>query len=201
MAPPNRCRRYEAASRRRSCPAGAGRERSPGSRSSSRPCGATAPRPRPGTLRDAAAVEVESRPREPEHAGRDRATRHARDSLELRQHAGLVQPPQRAGVEEHRPVAATRQAEGVPGSAVAAIHSRPPQDRRPSRSSLLPCRALPSSHVFAPEVECPRGRRSSWVVTPLWVDRSCGIGLADAEPLIGALREASAETRLALFRR
>ena len=65
-------------------------------------------------LGDAGGVEGELRPREREHARRDRATGDAGDTLELRQVRGLVEPPERPDVEEHGAIAAAREAEGSP---------------------------------------------------------------------------------------
>ena len=52
---------------------------------------------------------------ERQHAGGDRPAGNARNALEPRQLAGFVEPPQRADVEEHRAIAAAREAEGSPG--------------------------------------------------------------------------------------
>ena len=64
---------------------------------------------------DAGAVEVEARPAVCERSGGDRPAGHARDAVELRQEAELVQPPERARVEEHRAVAAAGEAESNTG--------------------------------------------------------------------------------------
>ena len=45
----------------------------------------------------------------------DRASRDARHPVEPAEEAELVQAPEGAQVEEHRPVAAAREAEGDPG--------------------------------------------------------------------------------------
>ena len=62
-------------------------------------------------LGDAAVVEGELRPGEPEHTGRDRAAGNAGHALEPRQVASLVEPPESADMEEHRAVAAARETE------------------------------------------------------------------------------------------
>src|ERR1700722_6657086 len=49
---------------------------------------------------------------QPKRRSGDRTTRDARYAVELGQVAELVQPPKSAYVEEHRPVAAARQAQG-----------------------------------------------------------------------------------------
>ena len=46
-----------------------------------------------------------------QHAGRDRAARHARNPLEARQLAAVVQPPDRTDVEKHRAISAAGQTE------------------------------------------------------------------------------------------
>jgi hypothetical protein len=51
---------------------------------------------------DARAVELELAPLEREHAGCDRAARHARDDRELLQPAGIVETPHRTEVEQRR---------------------------------------------------------------------------------------------------
>src|SRR5262249_61753020 len=60
-------------------------------------------------------VELEVLPGEREHARGDRAAGHAGDARELLQVAELVEAPQRARVEQHRPEAAARQAQRYAG--------------------------------------------------------------------------------------
>ena len=74
-------------------------------------------------------VEVERGPGQRERAGGDRAARDARDAVEARQPAGLVQPPQRAEVEQHRPVAAAGEAQRDAVGRLVRAHGRNPKRR------------------------------------------------------------------------
>ena len=64
--------------------------------------------------RDALIVELEPVPEQPQDPGGDRAAGDTRDPVEAGEDACLVQPPEHADVEEHRPVAAAGEAERRP---------------------------------------------------------------------------------------
>ena len=60
-------------------------------------------------------------PDETQVPGRYRAAGHARHALQLFQKTQLVEPDQSAGMEEHRPVAATGESKGYPFSQLARL--------------------------------------------------------------------------------
>ena len=58
------------------------------------------------------ALKREARPGQSQRCGRDRAPRDARDAGDVSEDAGLVETPEGSEVEDHGPVAASRQTEG-----------------------------------------------------------------------------------------
>jgi hypothetical protein len=63
---------------------------------------------------DAAGLELEPVPRQPEHARGDRSTRNARHASDRLEVPELVEADDPAEVEQHRAIATSRQTEGDP---------------------------------------------------------------------------------------
>ena len=118
------------------------------------------------------AVEHELRPVHAEHPCGDRPARHARDAVEPRQ-AQLVEP-ERAGVEQHRPVAAARQAERRPGLEALRLVVAPV-----SPAGAASCR--PVSGIAPP----PRSLDSAW---------------SDTKPILSVARAAGAPVPMSVGR-
>ena len=112
------------------------------------------------SLGDAGPVESELGPAVSEDAGRDRSSRDAGDTVELSQPAQLVQPPERADVEDHRAVAPARETERDP-----RLRSVPGRVGRESaygeRPSTTACSGFSGTLIPVPPPQNPSGSPSS----------------------------------------
>ena len=131
-------------------------------------------------------VEAELAPLETEHAGRDRSAGHARDPIDLLQHAALVQTPDHAGVKHHGAVTAPGQAEadawlGSPFGLIARDqlnwsigHGSPPCAHALQGVSRIVFDVTPISRPWQPQDE--RYRNASRPALPCGADQNRAAG-------------------------